>query len=151
MTSDELRMILGGDLEKTAEMILSAEKRLADLRDQVHELERLVASGWDLLEGKATHLPWPPASAPKRPPTLHDVIRNIVLEHGNQWLTTTYVTREIAARSLYRRRDGLPPGVRDVSARVSSYNGWFVRWGWYFRLRNEPGYPSDHHRFGPRL
>lgn len=150
MISDELRMILSGDLEKTFDAIVRAEKRLVALRDQVKELELLVANGWALLEGKATHIPWPPASTPKRPPTLHEVIKNIVLEHGNQWLTTTYVTREIAARSLYRRRDGLPPGVRDVSARVSNYDGWFVRLGWYFRLRSGPGYPSRD-RFGRRL
>ena len=151
MLTDELRMVLGAEVSKHFEAILDAQKELSSLRKRAHELELLISNGWALLDGKATHLPWPPAHEPKRPPTLHAVIRDVLLEHGNQWLTTTFVAREIASRRLYRRRDGLPPSVCDVSARVSTYRDWFVRLGWYFRLWDAPpGFPSGH-RFGPRI
>ncbi len=147
---DALRLVLGGDAAKTFEEVAAAQKELLLLRKRAQELELLIANGHALLDGKGTHLPWPPVERPKRPPTLHEVIRDVLLEHGNQWLTTTYVAREIAQRQLYRRRDGLPPSVRNVSARVSTYDGWFVRLGWYFRLwKAPPGFPAGH-RFGPR-
>ena len=148
---DPLRLVLGSDDHKTFEEVLAAQKELDTLRERAQELELLISNGRALLEGKTSHLPWPPAPEPQRPPTLHAVIRDVLLEHGNQWLTTTYVAREIASRRLYRRRDGLPPSVCDVSARVSTYSDWFVRLAWYFRLWDAPlGFPSGH-RFGPRL
>ncbi|MDP8955942.1 MAG: hypothetical protein M3N24_03155 [Actinomycetota bacterium] len=118
----------------------------------MRELELLISNAHALFDGKGTHLPWPPKRHPQRPPTLHEVIRDVLLEHANQWLTTTYVAREIAQRQLYRRRDGLPPSVRDVSARVSAYGHMFVRYGWYFCLWDAPGlYQPNRRLFGPRL
>ena len=48
------------------------------------------------------------------------------------------LTRTIAQLGLYRRRDGLPPAVNDVSARISAYPGLFKREGWNVRLRMLP-------------
>lgn len=51
------------------------------------------------------------------------------------WMRTRDLAYEIARQGLYRRRDGLPASVNDVSARVSTYPGLFVREGYVVRLR----------------
>ena len=149
--SHQLHTVLGAEGGAVIEELAAAMRELAPLRQRVQELELLIANGRRLVDGAGVQVPWPPTPSPKRPPTLHEVMRHVLLEHGNYWLTTTYVAREIAQRNLYRRRDGLPPSVREVSARVSTYAGLFRRWGWYFRLWDTIGVPEQEHRFGPRF
>jgi hypothetical protein len=83
--------------------------------------------------------------------TLHEAMAAVLTEFRNAWMTTPRLAREIARRGLYRRRDGLPARPADVSARVSTYPGWFVRDGWYVRLRLAPlGTRRSQHHYLPR-
>jgi hypothetical protein len=91
----------------------TAHAQLVPLKEQVRELELLMAKARSVLDLTETWIPWPPLPRPTRP-------------------------KEIARRGLYRRRDGLPPATRDVSARVSAYPGLFRRDGWFVQLRLSP-------------
>ena len=67
----------------------------------------------------------------------------IVLEiHDNAWMLTSRLAMEISRRRLYRRRDGMPATVRDVSARACAYSGLFERSAATVRLRGV-GYLGD--------
>jgi hypothetical protein len=140
--SQQLRRALGGGTAKEiANAIRLAFDDLQPLRQEVRELELLIARARDQIDPTGYWVPWPPLPGPSRPPTLHQAIAQILTEQGNRWLTTGDITRTIARRALYRRRDGLPPTVNDVSARISSYPALFRRDGWHVRLRIVPGDP----------
>jgi hypothetical protein len=66
--------------------------------------------------------------------TLHEAMAAVLADSRAGWLDTRSIAITIARRALFRRRDGLPPPVNDVSARVSTYASWFKREGSLVRL-----------------
>jgi hypothetical protein len=52
---------------------------------------------------------------------LHDAMRQVLSEHGNEWTRVHDLAREIYDRELYRRKDRgvIPPG--QIRARASKY------------------------------
>lgn len=67
------------------------------------------------------------AGDPDRPlsPTLHEAMRQVLEEHGGDWMTVHELAREIYDRELYRRKDrgAIPPG--QVRARAAKYQDLF--------------------------
>jgi hypothetical protein len=150
--SATLQRALGADRATVERGLRAAHQQLLGLTEQVRELELLTAQARSILDLAGTWIPWPPLPAPPRPPTLHEAMAQVLTAHRNAWMSPSYIAREIARRGLYRRRDGLPATPRDVSARVSTYPGWFVRDGWYVRLRAAPpGTSRKDHRYLPRF
>lgn len=150
--SERLRRALGADRNEVERGLRAAHQDLLTLTQQVREIELLTARARSLLDVGGTWIPWPHLAGPPRPITLHQAMATVLTECGNAWMTPSHLAREIARRGLYRRRDGLPAKTNDVSARVSTYPGWFVRDGWYVRLRLAPPGTSRHeHRFLPRF
>jgi hypothetical protein len=137
--SKRLREALGGGTaQQIVEAIRAAHDDLIPLRTQVRELELLMARARDQIDPTGFWVPWPPLPGPARPPTLHEAMAEVLRVHKNPWTPTGALTRAIARRGLYRRRDGLPPTVNDVSARISTYPGLFERDGFMVRLRLPP-------------
>ena len=140
--SMRLRRTLGGaTVWEIADAIRAAHDELIPLRQQVAELELLIARAREYSDPTGYWVPWPPLPVPSRPPTLHAAIVDVLSKTDGYGMGTGHLTRAIAQRGLYRRRDGLPPTVNDVSARVSSYPGLFKRDGWIVRLRLPPSDP----------
>lgn len=111
-----------------------AHERADALRTQLRELETQINQAQLLLE--ETRVPsWPPLPEPVRPPTLHEAIRLVLAARDNDWTNIGYLTDEIARRRLYRRRDGLPAGPREVSARIRTYRHLFELRGFAVRSR----------------
>src|SRR5947209_2637688 len=112
--SMQLRRALG---EATAQQIHHAIRlaleELLPLRQRVAEVELLIARAYDTVDPTGYWVPWPPMPAPHRPPTLHKAIEMVLAQNRNDWMYTGHITRAIARRGLYRRRDGLPPTVND--------------------------------------
>jgi hypothetical protein len=150
--SERLRRALGADPRAIEHGLRAAHQELLGLKERIRELELLTADARNILDMAGTWIPWPPLPTPSRPPTLHHAMSEVLTAHRNAWMTPSHIAREIARRGLYRRRDGLPAMPRDVSARVSSYPGWFVRDGWYVRLRAAPpGTSRKQHHYLPRF
>jgi hypothetical protein len=137
--SQRLRQALGGGTaQQIVEAIRAAHDELLPLRTQVRELELLIARAREWIDPTGFWVPWPPLPGPARPPTLHEAIAEVLKERKNRWTPTGDLTRAIAHRGLYRRRDGLPPTVNDVSARICAYPALFERDGTHIRLRLPP-------------
>src|SRR5437870_482123 len=115
----------------------AAHARAFDLREELRELELHIAQAQEVLDLIPIR-PWPPLPTPMRPPTLHQAIQSVLETRGNEWMRARDVATEVARRSLYRRRDGLPASAKDVSARISAYPGLFRRDGPLVRLRIDP-------------
>jgi hypothetical protein len=115
----------------------AAMREARDLRLELRELELTIRKTRELLD-LSGGIPWPPLPAPLRPPTLHEAMRIVLEACDNSWLRTNDLASEIRSRGLYRRRDGLPPTSRDISARVRTYRALFVRRGYFVPLRIRP-------------
>jgi hypothetical protein len=136
--TNELLAALGADRDQIERSLREAHSQLIPLKNQVRELELLTARARSILDLADPWVPWPPLATPSRPITLHEAIAEVLTAHRNGWMRTSHIAQEIARRGLYRRKDGLPPATRDVSARISTYAGWFRREGWYVQLRISP-------------
>jgi hypothetical protein len=134
----DLLEALGGDREAIERSLRQAHEQLLPLTQRVREIELLMARARSVLDLTDTWIPWPPLPGPPRPITLHQAMAQVLTAHRNAWMRTSHIAQEIARRGLYRRKDGLPPATRDVSARVSAYPGWFRKDGWYVQLRVSP-------------
>ena len=140
----ELHRLIGkGTPWEIEEGIRSAHVQLVRLRQQVADLETVILRAYDYTDPTGYWVPWPPLPGPARPPTLHEAIGDVLAAANNGWMTTGQLTRAIARRGLYVRRDGLPPTVNDVSARISAYPGLFKRRGYHVRLRLPPRRPAQ--------
>lgn len=106
------------------------------LRHKLRESELRAEQCRSLIERRGGRVPWPPLTWPARPPTLHEAMRQVLLQRGNDWIRIDELTTEIARQGLYRRRDGLPASASDVSARSCSYRDWFVRYQYVIKLRD---------------
>jgi len=149
--NDPLLRALGADREQIERGLRAAHQELTALTTRVREIEKQTTQARAILDLSGTWIPWPPLPGPSRPMTLHQAMAAVLTELRNPWITTTHLAREIARRGLYRRRDGLPARPADVSARVSTYPGWFTRRGWYVRLRAAPpGTRRSEHHYLPR-
>jgi hypothetical protein len=136
MSSMRLRKKLGGTpVWEIVEAIRGAHDELIPLRQQVAELELLIARAREYADPTGYWVPWPPLPGPSRPPTLHAAIVDVLSKTDGFGMGTGHIARAIAQRGLYRRKDGLPPTVNDVSARVSAYPGLFKRDGYVVKLR----------------
>jgi len=75
-------------------------------------------------------------AAPYESVTLHDVVAQVLREHGGGWLKASQIAREIAERDLWRRpSDGEHPRGSQVSARVRQYPALFQSSDLGIRLR----------------
>ena len=75
-------------------------------------------------------------AAPYESMTLHDVVAQVLREHGGGWLKASQIAREIAERDLWRRpSDGEHPRGSQVSARVRQYPALFQSSDLGIRLR----------------
>lgn len=68
--------------------------------------------------------------------TLHDIVAQVLREHGGDWLKASQIAREIGERDLWRRpSDGAHPRGSQVSARVRQYPSLFQSSDLGIRLR----------------
>ncbi|HSO30585.1 MAG TPA: ribbon-helix-helix domain-containing protein [Candidatus Sulfomarinibacteraceae bacterium] len=68
--------------------------------------------------------------------TLHDVVAQVLRQHGGGWLKASQIAREIGERDLWRRpTDGAHPRASQVSARVRQYPSLFQTSDLGVRLR----------------
>jgi hypothetical protein len=110
--------------------LAEAEAELATLKTRESELERLIARARAAL-GEA--IPQPSPASP-RPLTLHEALRTILLENGNEWTPVDDLARAVNARGLYAKRDGSPVQPSQIHARASSYPTMFEKDGPRVRL-----------------
>jgi hypothetical protein len=114
------------DIEKG---IAEAMLELAACRDRCAELEALIARAHAALGTGGSLL------APTTPMTLHEAIRRVLTDHGNEWMTARSIGDEVNARQLYRKRDGSPVGVNQVHARTNNYTDLFEKADGRIRLK----------------
>lgn len=58
--------------------------------------------------------------------TLHEIVRQVLLENGNRGLTSKEVAEQIRIGNLWRRpSDDAPPRASQIRARVREYPSWF--------------------------
>jgi len=68
-------------------------------------------------------------------PTLHEELQDILLAHGNRWMTTRELAAEVNARDRYRKRDGSTVVAFQVYGRARQYASMFNRDGLRIRLK----------------
>lgn len=125
----DLRRLIEGRRADFELALEKAQQRLDELNREKVELETMMA-------GIRAALGY--ESVPSRPPPalkLHEAIREVLLERGNQWTKVTALTDEINRRSLYRKRDGAKVEASQVHARTSNYGEMFEKDGPRVRLR----------------
>lgn len=127
-------MTLGIDTAPIYRSYATALEEATLLRFKLRESELRAEQCRDLIERQGAKIPWPPLMWPPRPLTLHEAMRSVLEQQGNEWTRIDFLAREIARQALYRRRDGLPASARDVSARVCAYPELFVRNEYVIRL-----------------
>jgi hypothetical protein len=127
---------LGTDPSRIHRAYRHALEEASVLRHKLRESELRAEQCRFVIERNGSKVPWPPLTWPARPPTLHEAMRLVLLQHGNDWIRIDELTTEIARQGLYRRRDGLPASTADVSARSCSYRDWFSRYQYVIRLRD---------------
>jgi hypothetical protein len=125
---------LGTDPSRIHHAYARALEEASVLRHKLRESELRAEQCRTTIERNGSKVPWPPLTWPARPPTLHEAMRHVLLQRGNDWIRIDELTTEIARQGLYRRRDGLPASSADVSARSCSYRDWFVRYQYVIRL-----------------
>jgi hypothetical protein len=131
----KLKQALSMGKGRLEELFIEARRDVLDLRVRLKEAELHMAQARELLDLTSVRIPWPPLGLPPRPPTLHEAMQIVLEQKEGDWMRTRDLAYEIARRGLYRRRDGLPASVNDVSARINTYPGLFVRDGYVVRLR----------------
>lgn len=69
---------------------------------------------------------------------LHEAIAEVLRRNGGGPMSTRAIAHEIAARGLYRRRDGAFPHPSQIAARANNYPRTFERVAAGVRLRGQP-------------
>jgi hypothetical protein len=133
--SEDGRLVLGVNHRRIREWLPGAERRVRRLRRQVDELDMAIHWARGIVHEAGATVPWVPVTGPSRPLTLHRAMAIVLQSHSNEFMWPREIAAEVAQRGLYRRRDGMPPTVRDVSARASAYPGLFERHAYTIRLR----------------
>lgn len=136
--AENIRIALTTDRAFLEAAVREAHDKASALRGELREVELLMARAREILDVTGFWIPWPPLPSPQRPPTLHEAMRIVLVDRRNGWISPRDLAYQIARRGLYRRKDGLPPTPRDVSARINSYPGMFEREGYDVRLRCPP-------------
>jgi hypothetical protein len=120
-----LRNALTANREAIALALPEAEQELADCRRRCDELEEEIRRA-RLIVGQ---------DRPQQGPmTLHEAM-SFVLRDLPDGLPAPEMLRAIVELNLYRRRDGGPPDIGQIHARVYNYPKLFVRGGGRIRLR----------------
>lgn len=104
---------------------------LETCRRRCAELEALIARGRAALGTGVTLL------AQTSPMTLHEAIRLVLADHGNEWMSARSIANEVNARQIYRKRDGSPVEVNQVHARTNNYSDLFEKADGRIRLKKE--------------
>jgi hypothetical protein len=128
--SSSLEQALAASRPKIEAALAEAEAELAALRKREAELEQLIARGRAVLGDAAPTVP----SSPAGRMTLHEALRAILLENGNEWMTVDELARAVNERRLYSKRDGSPVQPSQIHARASSYRDTFEKDGPRVRL-----------------
>jgi len=109
-----------------------AQEELRGLRDRAQLLEELIKKGRQLLEGGTADF----SSGPNgQRLTLHEAIRQVLLDRDNAPTSARELADEINARELYRKRDGSPVEVNQIHARINNYGTMFKKVGTKIHLR----------------
>ena len=111
-------------------------KQLAAILRQIGDMSGLSTlssvAGASLEVGSATR----EAVEPYGSATLHEVVVQVLREHGGGWLKASQIAREIGERDLWRRpSDGAHPRGSQVSARARQYPSLFQSSDLGIRLR----------------
>ncbi len=61
--------------------------------------------------------------------TLHEEIRNILLDNGNVWMTTHEIASQVNHRGIYRKRDRSEVTDFQIHGRTRNYPHMFERQG----------------------
>lgn len=126
---DEHREDLEAMLEETETEIRELDQRLAHQRAErfriLAALGRVAPDGTEL---DAAGLP----DALRGPITLHEAMVLVLQQNrdrvGDDYgMTAPDLSKEVTRQQLYRRRDGAPPGVQQIHARVGNYPHLFEK------------------------
>jgi len=128
MTTSLERALEAGraDIEKGID---EAMLELEACRDRCAELEALIGRAHAALGSPGNVL------AQTSPMTLHEAIRRVLTDHGNEWMTARSIGDEVNARQIYRKRDGSPVEVNQVHARTNNYSDLFEKADGRIRLK----------------
>lgn len=132
--SNLLEQALAASRPQVEAALAEAESELLALREREAELEQLISRGRAVL-GEALPTTVSPSAGRM---TLHEALRTILLENGNEWTTVNDLARIINERHLYTKRDGSPIAPSQVHARASSYPDVFEKDGPRIRLSQPP-------------
>ena len=144
--SEDGRLLVGVNHRSIREWLPGAERRVRRLRRQVDELDMVIHWARSIVQEAGATVPWVPLTGPPRHLTLHRAMAIVLQSQRNEFMWPRDIAIEVAQRGLYRRRDGMPPTTRDVSARASAYPGLFERYAYTIRLRlatNRPAIEED--------
>lgn len=123
----------GRNRRKIESAVDAARRELASLQERTVELDEFISRAETALGGQDQSAP-----APNSPPLkLHDAMKQILQENGNQWMKAGELTEEINSRGLYRKRDGNLVDVSQIHARANNYYATFMKTGGKIRLREE--------------
>ncbi len=126
---DQHREELEAMLVQTEEQIRELDERLAHQRAERFRL--LAALGRIALDG--TELGQPAFPDPLQSPiTLHEAMALVLQQNRDRvgedyGMTAPELSKEVTRQQLYRRRDGAPPGVQQIHARVGNYSHLFEK------------------------
>jgi multidrug resistance efflux pump len=113
--------------------LAEAERELAELQAREQQLRTLIT------RAKAALGEQPPvATVPIQRLTLHEAIRQVLLDHPEDWMTVTDIAVEINRRKLYEKRDSSPVEPSQIHARTKNYAALFDKDGPRIRLREQP-------------
>lgn len=106
------------------EVLRKAEEELEVCRARCSELERAIGRTRALINPPEAGRPAP--TGPARI-TLHEAMRQVLSEGGNEGLTGRELVDTINSRGLYRQRAGTPVTINQVHARARNYGHMFAR------------------------
>jgi hypothetical protein len=131
---DDLRKALTANRDEVERAVRGAEQELERCRARCQELEELISRGKAVL-GVASIQPKETSTTM----AMHDAMVLVLQDHPDG-LAAPELLREIVERRLYSTRNGTPPAVGQIHARVGSYSHLFVREAGRIRLRrpNDP-------------
>lgn len=116
------------------EVLRRAEDELKACRARCSELERAIARTHALINPQEAGRPVPIGPARM---TLHEAMRQVLSEAGNEGLTGRELVDAINGRGLYRQRAGTPVTINQVHARARNYGHMFGRREGRFVLAHE--------------
>lgn len=130
---DDLRKALTANRDEVERAVSGAELELERCRARCQELEELISRGRAVLGVESIQPNETSANM-----TMHDAMV-LVLQGQPDGLPAPDLRTEIIERRLYSTRNGTPPAVGQIHARVGSYPHLFVRDAGRIRLRR----PTD--------